>query len=124
MQTTESSLYYRLGGESAIESITKVFYDKVMLDDELKPFFKNTQMDKQLCMQKEFLAAAFGGPITYTGRPLAHAHQGMGITTRHFAKFVQHFLVTLHEHGVSDEDADAIISRLNTYSNEICGISY
>jgi truncated hemoglobin YjbI len=48
----------------------------------------------------------------------------MGITTHHFAKFVEHFLETLHDFDVSDEDADAVISRLNTLSNDITGKSY
>ena len=124
MNTTESSLYDRLGGESAITSITTAFYKKALADDELKPFFKETRMEKQLSMQREFLSAAFGGPMTYTGKPLGYAHQGRGITRRHFALFVQYFLDTLREFGVAEEDADTVIARLNTYANEISGISY
>lgn len=118
------SLYERLGGEAALTSITKAFYDKVLADYELKPFFDHTSMDKQRSMQHEFLCEALGGPVNYTGKPLAYAHQGRGIKTQHFAKFVQLFLETLHEMGVSEEDADEVISRLNTRTNEIIGNSY
>ncbi len=124
MNANNTSLYDRLGGDLAIEAITKAFYDRVLKDVELKPFFNNTAMARQLCMQREFLSAALGGPVVYTGKSLAHAHQGMGIKTQHFAKFVQHFLDTIREHGVSEEEADEVISRLNTYSNEITGKSY
>jgi hemoglobin len=124
MNATEPSLYDRLGGEPAIVAITQAFYGRVMEDIELKPFFAHTLMDKQVAMQNAFLCQALGGPMIYTGKSLAHAHQGRGIGTQHFAKFVQHFLETLKEHGVSNEDADAVISRLNTLSNEITNKSY
>jgi len=107
-----------------IETITKAFYDRVLKDAELKPFFIHTDMSKQVNMQRGFLSAALGGPMVYSGKSLAHAHQGMGIKTQHFALFVQHFLDTIREHGVSEQEADEVIGRLNTYSNEITGKSY
>ncbi len=122
--TKKPSLYDRLGGEMVIETITKAFYDRVLKDAELKPFFIHTDMAKQVNMQRGFLSAALGGPMVYSGKSLAHAHQGMGIKTQHFALFVQHFLDTIREHGVSEEEADEVIGRLNTYSNEITGKSY
>ncbi len=124
MKIVKTSLYDRLGGESAIEAITKAFYDRVLKDIELKPFFEHTLMEKQINMQNTFLSQALGGPATYTGKPLAYAHQGRGITTKHFSKFVQHFLDTLREFGVSEKDADEVISRINTLSNEITSKSY
>ncbi len=122
--TYKPSLYDRLGGELVIEAMTKAFYDKVLKDIELKPFFDKTMMAKQVNMQREFLSSALGGPAVYSGKNLAYAHQGRGIKTQHFAKFVQHFLETLLEFGVSVEEADEVISRLNTRSNEITGKSY
>ena len=124
MTAIKLSLYDRLGGESAIDSIVQALYDRVLADPDLQPFFAHTPMDKQRAMQREFLCAALGGPMSYSGKPLTHVHQGRGITTRHFAKFVQHFLETLRELEVSREDADAVISRLNAYANEITSISY
>jgi len=124
MNTTKPSLYERLGGEPAIEAIVKALYDRVLADAELRPFFEHTPMDTQRAMQQAFLSAALGGPASYAGKPLTHVHQGRGIATRHFAKFVRHFLETLRELGVSSEDADEVISRLNTHANEITGISY
>ena len=124
MQATETSLYERLGGEAAIQALTQTFYQRVLDDPELRPFFQNTPMDKQQVMQHEFLSAALGGPVVYTGRSLAHAHQGRGIQTRHFAKFVRHILDALREMGVSQADADEVIEHLNAYSNEVTGKSY
>jgi len=124
MNAIKPSLYDRLGGEAAIAAITKDFYGRVMNDSELKPFFEHSSIEKQLEMQNQFLSQAFGGTTAYTGKPLAHAHHGRGISTKYFAKFVQYFLETLRDCGVSNEDADEVISRLNALSNEITGKSY
>jgi hemoglobin len=124
MSANHPSLYERLGGEPAIDGIVKAWYGRVLQDPELQQFFHHTSMEKQHTMQHEFLCAALGGPMTYTGKPLSHAHQGRGISTSHFAKFTQHLLDALKEMGISGADADEVISRLNAYSNEIIGISY
>jgi len=124
MNTSKPSLYERLGGEAAIDALVTALYDRVLADDELKPFFEQTPMDKQQAMQREFLCAALDGPAAYTGRPLTYVHQGRGITTRHFARFVGHALDSLRALGVSDGDADEVIARLNTRVNEITGTSY
>ncbi len=124
MTTSELSLYDRLGGEPAIDALVNSLYDRVLADAELQPFFEHTPMDKQRAIQHEFLCAALGGPMAYTGKPLGYVHQGLGITTRHFAKFVQHCLESLQDLGVSGEDTDEVISRLNTFANEITGTSY
>jgi len=124
MNTSNPPLYERLGGETAIDAIVTALYGRVLADAELKPFFEQTPMDKQRAMQREFLCAALDGPASYTGKPLAHVHHGRGISTRHFARFVGHVLDALRDLGVSDEDADEVIARLNTRVNEITGTSY
>jgi hemoglobin len=117
-------LYERLGGEPAIAAIVEDLYRRVLADAELLPFFEKTPMDRQLAMQREFLCAAVDGPAAYTGKPLAYVHQGRGITAQHFARFTRHLLDALRGVGVSEADADDVVSRLNTRVNEITGTSY
>jgi hemoglobin len=121
MAKGQQTLYERVGGEKAIHEMIHEFYDRVLSDPELKPFFKNTSMDKLRKMQKEFFSAALDGPITYTGKPLGDVHHGRGITIHHFALFVGHLLETLQARGIEEHDVQAIISRINTYADEIIG---
>lgn len=118
---TERSLYDRIGGEAAIAAMVDEFYDRVLADPELAPFFERTPMDKLRRMQREFFSAALGGPVRYTGKPLSHAHHGHGIERPHFARFVEHLLDTLQAHGVSENESREIIARINTYADEIVG---
>ncbi len=121
MPNNDQSLFERIGGEHIIAEVVDEFYDRVLADPELKPFFKNTSMDKLRCMQREFFSAALDGPITYTGKPLAHVHHGRGVTKHHFSLFVNHLLDTLKYYEISDQEVADIISRINTYADEITG---
>lgn len=121
MPKKQETLFKRIGGEKKIGELIHDFYDRVSADPELKPFFKNTSMDKLRGMQREFFSAALDGPIIYTGRPLSYVHHGRGITKHHLALYVNHLIETLRVYGINDQDVQDIISRINTYAEEITG---
>ena len=125
MSATDSpSLYERIGGAPVVDELIEAFYVRVLADPLLAPFFHDTPLERLRRMQKEFFAMALGGPVTYSGRSLAHAHHGRGIGREHFAHFVQHLLETLKDIGVGEAEADHVIEHINTFANEITGTSY
>ncbi|MBL9131131.1 MAG: group 1 truncated hemoglobin [Verrucomicrobiaceae bacterium] len=124
MSDSEHSLYERLGGADMIENLIPAFYVRVMADAELTGFFRHVELEKLHAMQREFFAMATGGPVSYTGRPLGHAHHGRGITKHHFALFSGHLVDTLLDLGVTQAEADEVIDRVNTFVNEVTGTSY
>ncbi|MBE2287310.1 MAG: group 1 truncated hemoglobin [Prosthecobacter sp.] len=124
MSTTSPSLYERLGGADMIDSLIPAFYTRVLADAELSPFFKHTSIEMLHSMQHEFFTMATGGPVSYTGRSLAHAHHGRGIAKHHFALFTGHLIETLLDMGVTQAEADEVIDTINTYTNEVTGTSY
>ncbi|HCS53330.1 group 1 truncated hemoglobin [uncultured Rubinisphaera sp.] len=121
MNSEEEALYYRLGGSGEIRQIIDDMYNRVLEDPLLKGFFENVDMTKQRQMQTEFIAAALGGPEKYGGLDLAYAHAGRGITSLHLSAFVGHLLAVLEERGVSDNDIHGVVTRINTYANDITG---
>ena len=118
---SDSSLYERIGGAAAVEKLIDDFYVRVVEDEELAPFFKDTEMEKLRRMQKEFFAVALDGPSEYTGRPLSYVHHGRGIKPSHFQRYVDHLNETLEGFEISERDHLDIISRVNTYVDEIVG---
>lgn len=124
MNTNKPSLYERLGGEDMISALIPAFYVRVLADPELGPFFKDTELEKLHAMQREFFVMATGGPLQYSGRPLAHTHHGRGITRHHFGSFTKHLVETLLDMGVTQEETDEVIERINAMTNEIIGASY
>ncbi|MBX9604280.1 MAG: group 1 truncated hemoglobin [Bryobacteraceae bacterium] len=114
-----ASLFERVGGEPAIRGLVQAFYDRVLSDPQLAPFFTHTSMERLHRMQFEFFSAALGGPVAYTGLPIAYAHHGRGIGPAHISRFLDHLLATLQEHDLREQDVYEIISRINLYTTDL-----
>jgi YHS domain-containing protein len=78
-EARDKSLYQKLGGKAAIDAAVEAFYVKVLADARVKDFFENINMTRQRRKQKEFLSAALGGPLPWTGRDMRTAHADLGI---------------------------------------------
>ncbi len=102
-----STLFEKLGGEEAVNLAVDNFYQKVLSDDRINHFFKDTDMVKQKEHQKAFLTYAFGGTSKYDGRTMRESHQKlvteMGLNGQHFDAVVENLVATLKELGISDE---------------------
>ena len=118
---TEETLYDRIGGSKVVSKLVFDFYQRVLADPQLGPFFADTPVDKLRTMQAEFFSAALGGPIQYTGRSLSEAHAGRGIGPKHLRLYLDHLLETLHDYDLDDDDRYGIVSRISTYADEITG---
>lgn len=123
---SEESLYDRIGGEDGVVKLVGAFYDRVLADPEIGPFFKHVPMEALRKMQKEFFSEALGGPLFYSGRPLREVHAGMQIKRYHLKRFTDCLLETL-EAGQEDlklerKDIDAIYSRIALEADEIAGV--
>ena len=121
MSYPEPSLYDRIGGAATVSSLVDAFYDRVLNDPELAPFFAKTNVRKLRTMQREFFSVALGGPVTYFGQPLAYAHRGRGIERKHFQRFTDHLLATLETYGLTERDTHDVIERISTHGSDILG---
>lgn len=121
MAERPGTLFERIGGEAGVAALVDAFYARVLADPELAPFFATTPMDKLRRMQREFFAAALDGPLVYTGRSMAEVHAGRGIQPRHLRRFVDHLFETLRDQQIDEDEAYAVVSRINTWADEITG---
>ena len=71
----KASIYERLGGQPAIDAAVELFYKKVLADKKVNHFFEDVNMNRQKNKQKQFLAAAFGGPNPWKGKDMRSAHK-------------------------------------------------
>lgn len=120
---TEKTIFEEIGGFEAILAAVDIFYDKVIHDALLAPFFQHMDMDGQQNKMVSFMAWAFGGPDEYKGRDLRAAHQGlvknMGLTDRHFDAVAVHLQSTLQELDVNDELIQRVISLVASTRDEV-----
>jgi hemoglobin len=109
-------LFDLIGGRSTIEAATKLFYDKVLQDENLQHFFEGVDMAHLRSRQAMFISMLLGGRV-YTGKSIHDAHarsRDHGLNDAHFDLFLKHFRATLEEVGVKSENAEIIRKRLES----------
>jgi hemoglobin len=119
-----ASLFERLGGESAIEAAVALFYDKILEDTHLAPFFAGLDMPTQIKKQIAFMTMAFGGPNSYTGRDLTTAHARLvaqGLDDLHFDLIARHLGDTLRELDVGAPVIGEVIALIETTRDDVLG---
>ena len=102
----QKPLFDRIGGKGAVDAAVGLFYDKVMNDNNLKPFFDGVDMTRQKGKMKIFLTYAFGGAQNYSGKNMREAHKQLvqkGLKESHFNKVMEHLGNTLRELNVPNE---------------------
>jgi hemoglobin len=114
-----STLYDRLGGETAVDAAVDIFYEKVLADDRINMFFENLDMVAQAMKQKNFLTMVFGGPNSYTGKDMRNGHAHLGITEEHFEAVVENLASTLKELGASNEDIGEVAGIANSVKDDV-----
>lgn len=113
------SLFDRIGGTPCVTRVIGQFYRRVFADPTLRPFFEGVELEKLQRMQSEFFSSALGGPSTYSGSTMQHAHQGLHIKPEHFQAFVGHLFDTLKEYDLTEDERYAIIARINTSADDV-----
>lgn len=119
--TEEKTLFEKIGGMGAVDAAVDIFYKKVLADDSINGFFKNTDMATQAGKQKAFLAYAFGAPLAYTGKSMREAHTGMNLTMDHFNAVAGHLVATLKELGVAQDLIDQVVEVALSTKDDVIG---
>jgi methyl-accepting chemotaxis protein len=113
------SLFERLGGVPAIKLAVEQFYDRVLADPELAPFFAHTNMGWLKARQNAFFIQALGGPPVYKGRDMRSAHAHLPIEPRHFERVASHLAETLRALNVPDPLVDEVLVRVAPLADDI-----
>ena len=119
----DANLYQQIGGADGISRLVDAFYSRVLSDPQLKPFFQGVRMAKLRRMQVELFSGALGGPLQYTGRPMAQAHRHLKIGLQDYQRFIRLLFDTLDDagFGLSEDERYEVIGRLNILTNEVMG---
>ncbi len=113
------SLYAKLGGKTAIKAVVEEFYERVLADPELAPFFAKTNMTWLKTRQTQFFSQALGGPEIYRGQPMGPAHENLQIEDRHFAHVAKHLVGSLQSLRVPKNLIDEVVALVAPLKAEI-----
>lgn len=117
--TTTQTLFEKLGGQETIDKVVDEFYKKVLADETVNHFFKNTDMEKQRRHQAAFIGYALGSGREYTGKSMAKAHEGMNLQPVHYNAIIHHLTSTLKEFNVGQDDINQVVAKIDTLRDDI-----
>ena len=119
-----NQLYEKVGGADTIRELVRIFYDRVLADRRLAPFFPDTDMESLRAKQVMFLTMLMGRTRTFSGKDLSAAHAGaraQGLTDEHFDALLGHFEASMRDLGVADDYIREVIARIETTRNAVLG---
>lgn len=117
-----NSLYLRLGGYDSVAMFATQLIAQAQKDDLLGRFWKNRGEDRDardLQMLINYLVDQTGGQMYYTGRSMALAHQGMGITETDWSRFIEIVVSVAGELGVGPDEGGEVMVFLESLKADI-----
>ena len=106
------SIFDRIGGFKKVRKIVSDFYDRVLENEVLIPYFEDVDMPSLIDHQTKFYATVLGGPASYTDEQLGKIHKGMGITDHAFDVVCELVVETLEDHDLEEDDIQQVQSLL------------
>jgi hemoglobin len=117
------SLFDEIGDAATLRTAVNLFYQRVLADPGLAPFFAGVDMTRLRAHQLAFLAAALGGPNLFNGREIAEAHAGLKITNWAFDELIGHLAATLHDLGTPPPVVAQVVRRLEALRTAVVEVS-
>jgi hemoglobin len=122
----ERSLYERLGGYDAIAAVARDLVTRLQADAQLGRFWQHRGDDgiaRELQLLIDFLCASAGGPMYYTGRNMALAHQGMRISESDWAALRGHVTATLAHFHVPEAETQQVLAFVESTKADIVEVA-
>jgi hemoglobin len=116
---SESTLYERLGGKEGIRAVVDDFYDRLVADEQLGPYFEGADLDRLRRTQTDFLCEAAGGPESYDAAPVREAHLHVPFTPEDIERAVEHLEASLDAFDVPAEDAAAVVEAVAAHEADL-----
>lgn len=116
---SEGTLYDRLGRRAGIAAVVDDFYDRLVADEELGPFFADADLETLRRTQTDFLCEAAGGPETYDAAPVREAHLHLPLEPMHIERAIALLEESLDEFDVPADDATAVVEAVAAYEADL-----
>jgi hemoglobin len=125
---TEQSLYDRVGGIFAIAAVVDRFSDQIITNPKLNenPELQDwneedaaTRLPGLKFMRTLWMAAAAGGPFSYTGLPLHDAHLQFHLSSDEFAEVGAEIVRALDHFQVPEREKNELVAAYNQAMPEV-----
>jgi hemoglobin len=122
MLDPEKSLYHRLGGYDAIAAFADDLLARLLADPQLGIYWKGKCKDslrKERQVLVDYLCAAAGGPVNYSGRDMKTSHEGLGISESDWDVFAKHAVASLEDLGVPQREKNDVLALASSLKGDI-----
>jgi len=123
-----ATLLDRIGGKNAVKALVNKFYDKVLDDHVLAPFFAKSNMDHQRRRQSSFLSSLIAGTVIHADLYMRSVHKSfvekMGLNETHFILVAGHLDSTLRELRVPQDVQAEVMAAVAGFQNEVLNKAY
>jgi hemoglobin len=116
---SDETLYERLGEREGISAVVDDFYDRLVADDDLGPFFEDADLERLRRTQTDHLCEAAGGPETYDAAPVREAHIHVPFEPDHIERALDILHESLDEFDVPADDAEAVVKAVARYEADL-----
>lgn len=112
------TLFYKYGSPIT-DGVSELFYDRVLADPSLTPFFEGIDVNLLRDHMSDVLSVITGGPNLYKGRDLKTIHARFGIGITDFDKILDHMVASVEEVGATHDEALSIAAGFQERRDEI-----
>jgi hemoglobin len=114
------TIYDEIGGAPAVDAVVEAFYERLLADTSLVPYFAGKDMTRLKAHQRALVTVALGGTSEeYTGRMMHPAHEGVGITDEAFDAVIDHLVAVLDGVGVRPVTVAKILAILQPLRRDV-----
>jgi hemoglobin len=116
------TLYEQLGGIIVIRRVVDEFYDRVLGDESLAPYFVASTMSRQRHRLAAYLADVSGGP-PYDGPSIRAAHSGLDISRADLEAVTYHLTAAMEAVGLPPVLRQRVGQAVSRLADDIVGES-
>ena len=106
------TVFERYGGFSNVRKIVSTFYEYVLDDEVMAPYFVGVDMRRQIDHQSKFISAVMGGPASYSDDHLQRVHARLGITHEAFTVMASLLREAMEDHDMAPSDVDVVMHEI------------
>lgn len=107
-----STPFERYGGFASVRKIVSTFYDYILEDATVSPYFEDVDMKRLIDHQSKFISSAMGGPGALTDDHLERVHARLGITREAFRIVTGLLQEAMEDNGVDDPDVQVVLHEV------------
>lgn len=106
------TIFERIGGFAKVRKIVSTFYDRILDDPALHPYFEKVAMPRLIDHQTQFISMVMGGPSSHSDEALRRVHAPHAISRTDFQKMADILRDTLEDFNLPPDDIDHVMNEI------------